>query len=302
MQSAYDGHNRIFIPAALIALTVFLWSSAFVAIGALVETMPPVTIAAIRFLIASLCFIPVALRDRQLKAGGGIGLSGLSILPLLAGAGITGIFGYNVLLNIGQTRVDPATASLIVNVVPVLTFLFCCALGWERFAARRLLALCVCLGGVSLVIFSPLDGGADWSFWAVLIFGAAMCQALYFLLVRRLLDQMSPGMLTSLSTWIGAVMLLALAGPEIVHLEMTAREVMLLLYLGIGPTAIGFLSWSHVLSTMSASSASSFLFLVPLSSLLMAWFMLDRLPPGVSFIGGAAIIAGLWLFYARRTA
>ena len=46
------------VPAALITLTIFLWSSAFVAIGALVETMPPVTIAAIRFLVASICFIP----------------------------------------------------------------------------------------------------------------------------------------------------------------------------------------------------------------------------------------------------
>lgn len=288
------------VPVALIALTVFLWSSAFVAIGALVETMPPVTIAAIRFLIASLCFIPVALHDRWREAGKEIAHSRWAALPLLAGAGIAGIFGYNVLLNIGQTQVDPATASLIVNVVPVLTFLFCCALGWERFTAQKMLALCICIGGVSIVIVSPLDGGANWSFWAVLIFGAAICQALYFLIVRRLLDQMAPGLLTAMSTWIGTVMLLALAGPELMHLDVTVREAMLLLYLGVGPTAIGFLSWSHVLRTMPASTASSFLFLVPLSSLVMAWWMLDRLPPDISFIAGAIVIAGLWLFHAGK--
>ena len=262
--------------------------------------MPPVTIAAIRFLIASLCFIPVALHDRWREAGTEMAQSRRAALPLLAGAGIAGIFGYNVLLNIGQTQVDPATASLIVNVVPVLTFLFCCALGWERFTAHKMLALCICIGGVSIVIVSPLDGGTNWSFWAVLIFGAAICQALYFLIVRRLLDQMAPGILTALSTWIGTVMLLALAGPELMHLDVTVREAMLLLYLGVGPTAIGFLSWSHVLRTMPASTASSFLFLVPLSSLVIAWLMLDRLPPDVSFIGGIIIITGLWLFHAGK--
>ena len=288
------------VPVALIALTVFLWSSAFVAIGALVETMLPVTIAAIRFLIASLCFILVALHDRWREAGTEIAHSWRAALPLLAGAGIAGIFGYNILLNIGQTQVDPATASLIVNVVPVLTFLFCCALGWERFTAHKMLALCICIGGVSIVIVSPLDGGTNWSLWALLIFGAAICQALYFLIVRRLLDQMAPGKLTALSTWIGTVMLLALAGPELMHLDVTVREAMLLLYLGVGPTAIGFLSWSHVLRTMPASTASSFLFLVPLSSLVMAWLMLDRLPPYVSFIGGIIIITGLWLFHTGK--
>lgn len=292
------------VPAALITLTIFLWSSAFVAIGALVETMPPVTIAAIRFLVASICFIPVVLYEWRSTALSKMKGIEMAAWPLLAGAGITGIFGYNILLNVGQTHVDPASASLIVNIVPVLTFLFCCALGWERFTAHKMLALCICLGGVSIVIVSPLDGGTNWSFWAVLIFGAALCQALYFLIVRRLVDQMAPGMLTALSTWIGTVMLLALAGSEIMHLDLTVREATLLLYLGVGPTAIGFLSWSHVLRTMPASTASSFLFLVPLSALLMAWFMLDQLPPDVSFIGGIIIITGLWLFHAgkRQTA
>ena len=292
------------VSATLIALTIFLWSSAFVTIGALVESMPPVVIAAIRFLVASLCFIPVALRDWRADAYREIRSHVTSALPLLVGAGVTGIFGYNILLNIGQTRVDPASASLIVNIVPVLTFLFCCALGWETFNTRRLVALCICIGGVALVILSPLDNSADWSFWGVLIFGAAICQALYFLFVRKLLGQMSPGLLTALSTWIGTIFLFALAGPNVLRVDVTAQEAMLLLYLGIGPTAVGFLSWSYVLKAMPASTASSFLFLVPLSSLVMSWLFLQRLPPTVSFIGGAVVIAGLWLFHTshRKTA
>lgn len=232
------------VVVALIGLTIFLWSSAFVAIGTLVETMPPVAMAAFRFLIASICFIPLVIREWQSLGETMADGTFMRTAWCLVGAGVSGIFGYNILLNVGQTQVDPATASLIVNIVPVLTFLFCCFIGWERFTTTRMLGLCVCLGGVALVIISPLESTSEWSFWALLILGAAICQALYFLAVRQLLTWLPPGLLTALSIWTGTAGLIALAMQDMLRHDMTIGEAMLLIYLGVGPTALGFLSWS----------------------------------------------------------
>ena len=289
------------LAGVLIAITIILWSSAFVAIGLLVETMHPVTLAAFRFLVASICLLPVAMRSWRVSHTTKASPMGKTTLALsLAGAGITGIFGYNILLNSGQMQVDPATASLIVNVVPVLTYLFCCLLGLDRFVPVKLAALAVCLGGVALVIVSPLEGVPGWSFSGLLIFGAAICQALYFIFVRSLLDSLSPEIVTVIAVWLGTMVLVPFAISDMWQHQLTTNEILLLLYLGIGPTAIGFLCWSIVLRHITASAASSFLFLVPLSSLLITWGLLDRLPPAISFVGGCTILTGLWLFHIRK--
>lgn len=71
-----------------------------------------------------------------------------------------------------------------------------------------------------------------------------------------------------------------------------------IVYLGVFPSAIAFTTWAFALSRSSAGAFAQSTFLVPFITSLMAWLLLDEVPPPLAFVGGAMCIIGVLL--ARR--
>jgi hypothetical protein len=63
--------------------------------------------------------------------------------------------------------------------------------------------------------------------------------------------------------------------------------------------AIGYVSWAYALAHIPASRAASFLYLVPLLALGIAWVWLGELPPLLALPGGALVLAGVMVVNAR---
>ena len=70
---------------------------------------------------------------------------------------------------------------------------------------------------------------------------------------------------------------------------------MWIVYLGLFPTAIAFSTWAYALSRTDAGKLSVTTFLVPLIATLIAWLLLDEVPPPLAFVGGALCIVGVLL-------
>ena len=73
----------------------------------------------------------------------------------------------------------------------------------------------------------------------------------------------------------------------------STRDLVLLAYLAIGPSAIAFTTWSYALSLVPVTRVMPFLYAVPLVALAMGWMWLDEIPPAASLAGCVLIIAGL---------
>jgi drug/metabolite transporter (DMT)-like permease len=103
-----------------------------------------------------------------------------------------------------------------------------------------------------------------------------------------------------MTIWLGTLFLLPFV-PELVHALRTATtaQIVSAVYLGIAPGAIGYLTWTYVLSRMPASRAASLLYLVPPFAYLIGWAVLGEKPDAAAFLGGVPIIAGLALVNAR---
>lgn len=71
------------------------------------------------------------------------------------------------------------------------------------------------------------------------------------------------------------------------------------IYLGIFPGALGYVSWAYVLSRLPASTAASFLYLVPVVAIGIAWIWLGELPTFLVVVGGAFVLAGVILVNTR---
>lgn len=72
-----------------------------------------------------------------------------------------------------------------------------------------------------------------------------------------------------------------------------------MVYLGVFPTAVGYVTYAYAFSRMNASVAASFLYLVPVLAYLIAWVWLGEVPTVLSVVGGAVVLAGVFVVNRR---
>jgi len=136
---------------------------------------------------------------------------------------------------------------------------------------------------------------------ALFVLLAALSQAGYFVLQKPLLSRSSPLVVTTYALWSGTLFLLPFAPGlgEAVRAAPAASTVAVI-YLGVFPAAIAYLTWSMVLARVPASKAAPFLYLVPLLTVAIAWVWLRERPTLLSFLGGAVVIIGVTLMRLRE--
>jgi drug/metabolite transporter (DMT)-like permease len=85
-----------------------------------------------------------------------------------------------------------------------------------------------------------------------------------------------------------------------------ASAVIWTAYLGVFPTAIGFLTWAFALSRTEAGRLGVTTYLVPAVSVVLAWLLLGEVPRLLALFGGALCLAGVavsrGLWFRKRDA
>jgi len=100
----------------------------------------------------------------------------------------------------------------------------------------------------------------------------------------------------------GASLLLVFLPSAIRDLQTAPPSAILtILYLGIFPSAIGFLLWTKALSMANQmSEVTNFMFITPLLATVLEFAISGELPDPGTMIGGMVILAGLLLFNNRQ--
>jgi len=266
--------------------TVALWASAFPAIRVGLTAFSPFHVALIRYLVASSVLLVHAILTRM-------PLPRRADLPALALAGFGGFALYNSFLNWGEVTVPAATASFIVASAPIFMALFAMRFLREKLRVFGWVGIAISFLGVSVIAFS---GGAGLRLepGALLVLIAALAQSMYSVGQKPLLKRYTPVQFTSYAIWFGTLLLLVFTPGVIAELQLAPPDaVTTLLYLGVFPGAIGYITWASVLSQLPASTAASFLYMVPAFALVIAWVWLGEVPNAAAIIGGMLIICGV---------
>ena len=74
-----------------------------------------------------------------------------------------------------------------------------------------------------------------------------------------------------------------------------ASAVAWMVYLGLAPTATGFVTWAYALKRTSAGRMGAFTYLVPPLAVLLGWLVLAEVPPALALVGGGLCLAGVAL-------
>lgn len=288
-QDEASASSRKVIAAATV--TVLLWASAFVVIRGTGTAYGPGELSLLRMSVGSLVLT-------VLMARRGLRLPPRALWPRLIVLGLAWFSGYNLALNQAERTIDAGTAAMLVNISPLLVVLGAGLLLREGFPRPLLVGAPVAFGGVVLIGLG--SGGRGTAAGVSLGVLAALLAASSILIQKPLLAQLDGLTVTWAAAVVGTIGLLPWA-PSLVSQVGSAPPAATagVIYLGLFPTAIAFLTWAYVLTRTSAGRTSVTTYVVPALAVGLSWAWLGETPAAAAIGGGALCLVGVGMSRLR---
>lgn len=271
-----------------------MWGSAFPAIKAGLQYIPPILYAALRYELAGIVMLVYALsvterwrpqsRAEWLYAG-------------ISGALVIG--AYHAFLFIGQQYTTSVFAAIIVSVMPILTPGFArVILPDERLSRTGIIGLLVGFVGVVLVVRPSVTGLFSTDIGGILIFIAAACFALGSVLTQRIEISLPVETRQAWAMGIGGVLMHAtsfISTESIATVRWTPEALGALAYLVALPSVAGFLIYFDLLDRLGSIEINLVSYVSPVFAALIGWLWLGEQLDLLTIAGFAVIFSGFSL-------
>jgi drug/metabolite transporter (DMT)-like permease len=214
-------------------------------------------------------------------------------LWLLIAYGVLWFGLYTVSLNTAERHVDAGTAAMLVNLGPILIAVLAGIFLREGFPRGLVTGLVIAFAGVLTIGIATSTGERDTT-GVLLALASAGLYAVGVLLQKQALAGTQPLPATWLGCLAGAVVCLPFTPTlvrEVAHAP--APATLGIVYMGLFPTAIAFLTWSYALSRTSAGRLATSSYVVPALAVLLSWLVLGEAPVPLALVGGALCLAGV---------
>ena len=206
---------------------------------------------------------------------------------------------YSVTLNAAERRVDAGTAAMLVNTGPILIAVLAGLFLREGFPHGLFAGCAVAFAGCILIGLATTGSGGHGGLGIALCGLAAAAYASAVVVQKAALKRVSAFQVT----WLGCVAATLACVPFAPTLARQAAvagagPLVWTVYLGLGPTALGFATWSYALRRTSAGRTASLNYLIPVVAIALGWSALGERPAWLAVAGGVLCVAGVAV--ARR--
>lgn len=276
-------------------LTAFFWGGTFIAGRLIAQSVHPVSAAFLRFAIASGCLFFIVMKQEGRLPG----LSKSQVLPVFF-LGLTGVFAYNLLFFSGLKHIEAGRAALIIAINPIVISLLSAILFKEPLNWLKGTGICISVAGAMVVISNGhlVDiGGYGVGTGELMIFGCVASWVAYSIIGKVAMQSLSPLISVAYSAFVGTLLLLfpALFNGLLNDIGgYTVLDWMSLIYLGFFGTVLGFYWYYQGIERIGAMKASVFINFVPISAILLSFFILHESLTSTLMVGGALVIVGVY--------
>jgi drug/metabolite transporter (DMT)-like permease len=269
-----------------------VWGSTYFAIRVMVETVPPLLGAGLRFLIAGvlmLGFLTLRRGWRTVRPGRRALLGTLLVGLLLPGA--------NAVVTVAEVDVPSALAALLIASLPLIVIVLRKATG-EQITRLSLVGVVVGFVGVALLLMpgERPDGAPLWGM--LLLIGAAVMWATGSFISPKIELPRDPFVTTGWQMLLGGsvITLAGLAAGEAgdVHLERFSLESSLAwAYLVLIGSIVAYSSYVWLLQNAPVSKVSTYAYVNPVIAIALGWLFLDETITAMTLAGAAIIVTSV---------
>ena len=274
-------------------ITIVIWGTTFISTKILLVDFTPIEILFFRFLLGLLVLMavyPKRLRIKDKKQE-----------LTFAEAGLCGICLYYLLENIALTYTMASNVGVIISVAPfftaVLSHVFLKT--EEKLRARFFVGFIVAMTGIYLISFSgrKLEMNPVGDILAIV---AAFVWAIYSLLTRKISSYGYHiiGSTRRIFTY-GILFMLPFLFVFDFSLDMQKvikpENALNLIYLGLGASALCFVTWNYAVGVLGAVKTSVYIYIVPVITVVTSVIVLKEEITWMAAIGIGLTLIGLFL-------
>lgn len=279
---------------ALLIGTGVLWGTIGVVSKAVSEdsSLDAVSITWLRAVIAS----PVCILAAWMALGSDLFKARRRDFWFMIGlGGVLILYQWLYLAAIDRIGVSAATLISLCG-APVIVAVVSAIVLHESMAGPVGLALVGAVAGTVLLIGRPDSGSNSSTIAGVLLaVGCAAGIAGHVLGLRSIARRVHPLQPLAVGFPVGAVVFAPVALSRGVSFDQPGMSWLLLVYLGVVPSAVAYLLYQRGLQEVTASMASIVTMLEPLIAAVLAWIFFDERLGLNGLVGGALLIGSIWL-------
>ena len=277
---------------ACLGIVYVVWGSTYLAIRVMVETMPPLLGAGVRFFLAGvmvLAFLVVRRGWAGIRPTRGQLLGALMVGTLLTGA--------NAVVMLAELTVPSGLAALLVAAVPLIVILLRRAAG-EPVARASMVGVAIGFAGVVILLLpGERPDGATLVGMLAVIGAATMWASGSFASPRTDLPR-DPFVSTGWQMMLGGTVC-AVAGAvrgEVGSLdpgEFSTDSLLAFAYLILIGSIVAYSAYVWLLQNAPVSKVATYAYVNPVIAIFLGWLILDETITAVTLTGAAIIVASV---------
>ena len=276
---------------AMALFTIVVWGTTFIASKLLLDWYTPLQVMLMRFVLAYVVLL--CLRPKLL------------VLPwkeelYMAALGFFGCTVYFLAENTALTYTLAANVSIIVATAPILTALLAhVALKDEQVGRNNVLGFVIAIVGVALVVFNgtfilKLNPIGD-----LLSLGAAVCWAVYSVLLKRRVAQYDSILLTRRVMLWGFVTALPMAFAEGAGFSLAPLAdgalLFCVVFLGVVGSGICYVLWNIATRRLGIVVVNNYIYVNPFATMVAAGLVLHEPISWMGIVGAVLILLGVFV-------
>lgn len=281
-----SGHIAAFV-------TILIWGTTYISTKILLISFTPIEILFIRFLLGYAVLWLVSPHKMQVKTK--------QQEVYFAFAGLCGITLYYLFENIALTYTLASNVGVIISLAPFFTTIFGCVfLHSKRPRMRFFVGFVIAITGICMISFSSNTALAINPLGDLLAVVAAIIWAAYATLTKKISTFGYPTIQVTRRTFFFGLLFmlpsLFVMGFQVrIGQLATPTNLLNLLFLGLGASALCFVTWNFAVKLLGSIKTSVYIYMVPVITVITSACILHEKITIVAVVGIALTLLGLFL-------